>query len=127
MNVFAAIANLKCFAIEAPALAHRAGHPDVGEKIHFQPIRTVALAGLATAAGLVETESARLIAADLRVRHAGVERANFVKDLDVGDRIASRRASDRRLIDRDHLVDVLRPFNSIELRANFRPRIDQFI
>ena len=56
----ALVANLQRLAVEAMAFADRAGHPDVGQKIHLQLGGTVAFAGLAAAAGDVETETARL-------------------------------------------------------------------
>ena len=89
------------------ALADRAGHPDVGEEVHLQPVRAVALARLAAAAGVVEAEPARLVAADLRLAALGEEGADLVEDLDVRRRVRARRAADRRLVDVDHLVDML--------------------
>ena len=59
--------------IATMALAHRAGDPDVGQKIHFQLGRAVALAGLAAAAADVEAEPARLVAAGLRLGQLRVE------------------------------------------------------
>ena len=40
-------ADLQRFAIEAVSVADRAGDPDVGQEIHFQPVRAVSLAGFA--------------------------------------------------------------------------------
>ncbi len=47
------------------AVAGVALDPDVGQEVHLDLLLAVALAGLATAARLVEAEPARLIAADL--------------------------------------------------------------
>ena len=43
-------ADLQRLAVEALALADRAGHPDVGQEVHLQPVGAVPLAGLAAAA-----------------------------------------------------------------------------
>ena len=41
--------DVQGLAAEPLALADRAGHPDVGEEVHLQAVRAVALAGLAPA------------------------------------------------------------------------------
>ena len=60
-------ADLQRLAVEPLALADRAGDPDVGQEVHLEAVRAVALAGLAPAAGDVEAEPARLVAAGLRL------------------------------------------------------------
>ena len=82
-------ADLQRLAVEAVAFADRAGDPNVGQKIHFQLVRAVALAGLAAAAADVEAEPARLVAAGLRLGQLRVEIADLVEDLDVRGRIAT--------------------------------------
>ena len=47
VDVLALEAHLQRLAVEAAALADRARHPDVGEEIHLQPVRAVALARFA--------------------------------------------------------------------------------
>ena len=74
LDALALEADLQRLAVEPPALADRAGHPDVGEEVHLEPVGAVALAGLAAAARLVEAEPARLVAADLRLRQLGEQR-----------------------------------------------------
>ena len=113
MDAFALEAHLQGLAIEAPALANRARHPDIGEEIHFQPIGAVALARLAAAPRLVEAKAARLVAAHLRFGQLGKEGADLVEDLDVSRGIGARRATDRRLIDVDDFVNVLGAGDSI--------------
>ena len=107
VDVLALEADLQRFAVEAAALADGARDPDVGQEIHLQPIGAVAFARLAAAAGLVEAESPRLVAANLRFGHQGEQLADLVENLDVGGRIGPRRPADRRLVDVDDLVDVL--------------------
>ena len=61
------------------AFADGARHPDVGEEVHFEAIRrAVSLARLASAAGLVEAESAWFVATHFRFGHlARTEAANL--------------------------------------------------
>ena len=113
VDVLVLEANLQRFAVETASLAHRASDPDVGQEVHFQPIGAVALAGLATAAWLVEAESARLVAAHFRFGHLGIQIADLIEHFDVGRRVAARRPADRRLIDVDDLVDLLEPIDVV--------------
>ena len=71
VDVLVLEANLQRLAVEALAFADGARHPDVGEEVHLQPIGAVAFARFAAAAGDVEAESARLVAATLRLGHSG--------------------------------------------------------
>ena len=105
------VLDLQRFAVEAMSLADRAGDPDIGQEVHLELVRPVAVASFAPPAVDVETESARLVAAAFRLAHLGEEAADLVQQLDVGGRIAARRATDGRLVDGDHLVEVLQPFD----------------
>src|SRR5687768_14802077 len=53
--------DLQSLAVETMPLADRAGHPHVGEEVHFQPVGAVPLARLAAAAFHVEAEAAWLV------------------------------------------------------------------
>ena len=97
----ALVADLEGLAVEAMALADRAGDPDVGEEVHFELVGAVAFAGLAAAAGDVEAEAAGLVAAGLGLGQLREELADLVEDLDVGGRVGARRAADGRLVDGD--------------------------
>ena len=105
-------ADLQRLAVEAMAFAHRASDPDIGEKIHFQLRRAVALARLATAAADVEAEAARLKTLRLGLGKLRVKAADFVENLDVGGRVRAGRAADGRLVDGDDLVEV---FEALDL------------
>ena len=108
--------DLQRLAVVAMSFADRAGHPDVGQEVHLQAIRAVSFARLAAAAFDVETESSRLVAAPFRLGQLGEQVANVVEDLDVGARIGTRRAADRRLVDGDQLVEMLQPFDALVSR-----------
>ena len=99
--------HVERLAVVALAAALLAGDVDVGEEVHLDLHESVALAGLAAAALHVEGEAARAVAAELRLRHLGEELADGGEEAGVGRRVRARRASDRRLVDVDHLVEVL--------------------
>ena len=99
--------HLEGVAVVAGAVADLARHVDVGQEVHLDLDRPVAGAGLAAPAPDVEGEPARLVAADLGLGGLAEEPADVVEDPGVGGRVRPRRAADRRLVDVDHLVDVL--------------------
>ena len=108
-NRKAAVADLERLAVEPLALAHGAGHVQIGQEVHLDPPLPLALALLAAAALDVETEAARLVAQGPGVAGAGKDLANLVEHAGVGGRVAAGRAADRRLVDLDHLVDLAGP------------------
>ena len=70
MNVLALVANLEHLRLVARAFAFVADQFDVGEKLHFDGDRAIALAVLAAAAGNVEGKMSGRKAALLRLRQA---------------------------------------------------------
>src|SRR5581483_2478694 len=115
VNALALEADLQRFAVEAAAFADGTGHPDIGEEVHVEAIGAIAFARLTAAAGLVEAEAARLIAADLRLGQLGEQSANLVEDLDVRRWVGARRPANRRLIDVNDFVNVLGADDAIVL------------
>ncbi len=103
------------------AAADFALHVNVREKIHFDAALPFALASFAASAGNVERESSRLVSALARFRQHGVEIANLREYAGIGCRIGTRRAADRRLIDANDFIDVLRSGNGF-VRAGFFAR-----
>ena len=101
------------FTVVTLSATDGASHPDVGEKVHLQTPRAVAIAsGTATAID-VETEATRGVSTGLGFRQLGEKITNLIKDFDVGARVAAGRSSDGRLIDRDRLVKKLEAFDGI--------------
>ena len=90
-------------------LADGARHPDVGEKIHFEPVRAAPFARLAAAPRDVEAESPRLEAPHLRFGQLREQVADQVEQFDVRGRVRAGRAADGRLVDVDRLVEMLEP------------------
>ena len=114
-----AVADFERLAIEPLSFAHRARDVEVGQEVHLDPPLPLALALLASPALDVETEPAGLVAALLGVAGVGEHLANLVEHAGVRGRIAPRRASDGRLVDLHHLVDLARAAEA-RVRAGLR-------
>src|SRR6185295_5787489 len=84
-------------------------------EVHLDADDAVALAVLAAAALDVEAVAARPVAADARRRELREEVADLAERAGVGRGIAPRRAPDRRLVDHDHLVEVVQSRDLLEL------------
>src|SRR5207237_6586939 len=67
------ITDLQCFPIVTPAFADFARDVDIGQKMHLHLYEPIALARLAAAAFDIERESARSVAAQLRLGEIGEE------------------------------------------------------
>ena len=106
-DVLAAEEDLQRLAVVALAFADLAGDGDVRQELHLDLDVALALAGLAAAALHVEGEAAGLVAAQPRFRHRREELADRREQAGVGRRVRARRAADRRLVDVDHLVELL--------------------
>ena len=105
--------HLERLAVVALALARLARHVDVGQEVHLDLDQAVALARLAAAALDVEREAPRLVAAHLRVGRQRVQLADVREEIRVRRRVRARRAADRALVDLDHLVERVDPFDAL--------------
>ena len=103
----AVIADGERLLVVALAAAGVALDPHVGQEVHLDAKLAVALALLATAAGHVETEPPRLVAAKFRLGQLGEERADQVEGPRERGRVGTGRLAQGLLIDADHLVDLL--------------------
>jgi len=92
MDVLVLEADLQGLAVEAAALADGTS-PTRRPKSPSPGGWSRCLAGLAAAAGAVEAEAARLVAADLGLGGHGVQAADVVEELDVGGGVGARRAA----------------------------------
>jgi hypothetical protein len=106
VNVLALVLDIEDLGLIARAVAVLAGQLDVGQELHFDGDRAVALAGVAAAAGHVEGKMARREREPLGLGLRGKELANQVEALDVGDGIGARRAADGRLVHQHHVVEA---------------------
>ncbi len=88
-------------------MADLAGDVDVGQEVHLDLDGAVAGAGLAAAAAHVEGEPPGQVTPHLRLVRLGEELADVVEHPGIGGRVRTGRAPDGRLVDVDHLVQVL--------------------
>ncbi len=109
--------HLQRLAVVAGAVADVAGDVDVGQEVHLDLDQAVALARLAAAALDVEGEAAGLVAARLGLGQAGEPVADHGEGAGVGRGVGARGAADRRLVDVDHLVELLEPGDALARAA----------
>ena len=107
----ALVADVERLAVVALALADLARHVHVGQEVHLDADHPVARARLAAAALDVEREAPRRVAARARLGRERVELAHAREQVGVGRGVRARRAADRRLVDLDHLVELLEPLD----------------
>ena len=110
-NVFPLVMHIQRFPVVTGAFADFAGHIHIRQKVHFDLDNAITTAGLAATAFDIEAEPTGLVAAQLGLRRLAEQFAHRVKQAGVGRRIGPRRATDRRLVDVDDLVDILRAAN----------------
>src|SRR3954471_22312484 len=101
------VGHFQRLAVEALAAADVAGDEHVRQEMHLDLDQAVALAGLAAAALDVEAEPARPVAARLGFREPREPVPDGREGAGVGGWVGARRAADWRLVDVDHLVDML--------------------
>jgi hypothetical protein len=106
-DVAALVGDLEHVGPVPPALALLAGHVHVLDEVHLELLETVALAGLAAAAGHVEREGAGAEPERLGARQPGEEPPDLVERLHVRDRIGAGRAPDRLLVDEPDALEML--------------------
>ena len=105
------------FVVKTLAFADRTGDPNIGQKVHFQPIAAIALASFTATPRPIKTESARFPTADFGFGGNRKKFANLVKYLDVGSRIGTRSPPNRGLVDGNDLVDMISAIKSV-MNAN---------
>ena len=98
-------------AVVARAATHVTQHVNIGKKVHLDALHAVAFARFATSTFDVEREAPRFVTTFARLGQHRVELAQRREQTRVSRGIRSRRASDGRLIDLDHLVDVFQSFD----------------
>src|SRR3546814_8510102 len=109
--------DLERLAIVALALADIALDVDVGEEVHLDLDQAVAGARFAAAALDVEREAAGLVAARLAFGLPREPIADLGEGAGIGRRVRARGAADQRLIDVDHLVELLAAGDLVVLRS----------
>ena len=115
VDILALVGHLQRFAIVARTIAHFAVHVYIGKEVHLDLLLAVALARFAASTCNIEGKTAWSVATRLALLRGGEEVADIVPEADVGCWVGTRSATDRALIDADHLVDELYPFELLEL------------
>ena len=131
-NRLVAILDLECLPVEPLPLADRTRYPDIGQEVHFQFVGAIALAGGTPSRFDIEAEPSRCVAAFFGIGKLCVKFSDFIKQLDIGSRVAVRCAANGRLINGDHFVELFQPDDFIKVAriANssvefFTQRFDQ--
>src|SRR5213592_1507190 len=107
------IAHLERLPVVAPALAHLARDVHVGEEVHLDLHEAVALARFAASSLHVEGKAPGPVAADLRLGEEREQLANRGEEPRVRGGVRAGSAADGALIDVDHLIDKVEPFNPV--------------
>jgi len=105
-DALAAIANGEGLAVIPPAETDLTRHEGIGQKLHLDADRAIALARFASPALHVEGETPAIPAPHTRFGDLGEKLADARESAAVGGGVAPRAASDRTLIDIDDFVDV---------------------
>src|SRR6266849_948247 len=90
------------------ATADLAQDVHIRQEVHFDPPLPFSLAGFAPPARDIERKSSRLVTAFTRFWQHGVQISDLGKDSGVRRRIRAWRAANRRLVNANDLVDILR-------------------
>ena len=123
VDVLPFVLHLQHGGFVAGSIALLAGQLDVGEELHLHRDRAIALADVAAASRHIKGEVAGGVSPALGLGLGGKELPDGVEGLDVGDRIGSRGAPDRRLVDQN---DIVQPLRSLELTVQVR-RVAAFV
>src|SRR4051794_20665624 len=91
----------------ALAAAYLAEDIDIRQEVHLNAPLTFTLASLATPATHIKRKASRFVATLARLRQHGIKITNCREYSRVGRGIRARSASNRRLINADHLVHML--------------------
>ena len=105
----ALVLDLQGFAVVASAMADLAGYVHVGQEVHLDLQRAVALTGLAASALHIEGEASRTVATHLRLLCFGKKLADLVPHARVGRRIRARCPTNRALV---HVHDLVELFDA---------------
>src|ERR1039458_2776151 len=119
-DVLAFVIDLQRLAVVAAPIAGLARHVHRRQEVHLDLDQAVALAFLAATAFDVEAEAPRAVAANLGRGQAREEVPDMVEHAGIGRWVAARGAANGRLINDDHLVEILEALEgTVQARALF--------
>src|SRR4029453_13310728 len=114
MNIFTAITHIENLLLESGPFAFLAHQFDVRKKLHFDGHCAIALTDFTPPTRQVEGEVRRIKAPRLSLARAGKHFANRVVHFDISDGIGTRRSTNRRLIDKDNVINRISAFEFLE-------------
>src|SRR5687768_11474644 len=97
------MAHLENARFESLPIALFAYQLDIGEKLHLDRHRAIALARLAAPARYIERKVTRSVAAPLSFTRRREQFTNLVERFYISDRVRPRSAANRRLVDQNQL------------------------
>src|SRR5258706_896886 len=104
------VCDFQSLAIVSTAIARLTGDINRRKKMHLDLYEAIALAFFASAAFDIETKPARFVAANPRRRQSRKQIANMIEHPGISSRVATGRPADRRLVDHDNFIELLKPF-----------------
>ena len=111
IDALAFIFDLQCFTVIALSLTHITGDIDIRQKMHLNLDDAVALACLTAASLDIKGKASGRKAAQFCILRRSIELPNVGKDTRIRGRVGTRRPPNWGLVDFDHLVQRLDPFN----------------
>ena len=117
-NTLSLVLHIQGLAIIALAAADLTGHIHIGKEVHLDLDDAVAAAGLTPASLHIEAEPALFIAPCLRVGRGGEQIPDHIEHPGVGGGIGTGRAADGRLIDVDHLIQLINSLDPFIFSGN---------
>ena len=118
-DVLAFKINFTSRFVKALAVAHIASDLHTRQNVHVDDLHARAFASITAATLHIKAEAALRVATHLAFFHTGKEVANVIPNFRVSSRVASRSASNRRLVNFDDLVDVFETFQVVKLADRF--------
>ena len=115
INTFPLIFDLQRLPVVPLSLADLTGYIHIRKKMHLNLQDSVAAAGLAPAAFHIKTETSLLISPCLCIRRSCEQFPDQVKHSRICGRVGLWRPADRRLVNIDHLVQLLDSFDVLVL------------
>ncbi len=115
VDVFALVEDRQRIGIEPLPFAMLAGDPLIFHEVHVDLDHPHPRAVGAGALLHVEAEPARPVPLRYALGELAEEVADVVEEFDEGRRVRAGSAPDRRLVDRDHLVDLIEPLDRFVL------------
>jgi len=112
-NGVAAVPHLEHLGAVALSAAFVAGDINVGQELHLDPFRALALAHGALAAGRIEREVPRREAGAPGLRHGRESLPDAVEESDIRGRVRPRRARGRRLVHEGRLAHVFQALDAV--------------